>query len=110
MQRNKLLAYSITSSASASSRSGTFKPSVLAVFRLIINSSLVACMTGRSAGFSPLRMRRVKSDLSVLLCQARSVTDKPARHGELTLRAHGRDRMACRKFNEPLDPIVEKNH
>ena len=51
--------HSITSSAMASSLSGIWRPSALAVLRLIINSSFVACMTGRSAGFSPLRMRAV---------------------------------------------------
>src|SRR5262249_50460023 len=49
--------HSITSSASASSLSGTSRPSALAVVRLITNSSFVDCMTGRSAGFSPLRIR-----------------------------------------------------
>src|SRR5262249_19556361 len=51
--------HSITSSASASSLSGIVRPSVFAVFRLMTNSNLVACITGRSAGFSPLRMRPV---------------------------------------------------
>ena len=31
-------------------------PNVLAVFRLMINSTLVDCCTGKSAGFSPLRI------------------------------------------------------
>src|SRR5262249_14652980 len=48
--------HSITSSASASKRSGMVRPSVLAVFRLITNSNLVDCSTGRSAGFAPLRI------------------------------------------------------
>jgi protocatechuate 3,4-dioxygenase beta subunit len=48
--------HSITSSASASTVSGTVRPSALAVLRLITNSNLVGCMTGRSAGFSPLRI------------------------------------------------------
>src|SRR5262245_50686246 len=57
-QRDECAAvHSITSSASASSRSGTFRPSALAVLRLITSSNLVGCTTGRSAGFSPLRMR-----------------------------------------------------
>src|SRR5262249_18993763 len=51
--------HSITSSASASSLSGIWRPRVLAVLRLMANSSFVACGTGRSAGFSPLRMRPV---------------------------------------------------
>src|SRR5262245_33094179 len=63
-QRDELAAlqrrdHSITSSASASSRSGTVRPSALAAFKLITSSNLVDCITGRSAGFSPLRMRPV---------------------------------------------------
>jgi hypothetical protein len=34
---------------------GTVMPSALAVFRLMTNSNLVACMTGNSAGFSALK-------------------------------------------------------
>src|SRR5262249_51841232 len=49
--------YSITSSARASTVAGSSKPSVLAVFRLITSSYLEGACTGRSAGFSPLRMR-----------------------------------------------------
>ena len=49
--------YSITSSARASNEGGTFRPSALAVTRLITNSNLFICTTGRSPGFSPLRMR-----------------------------------------------------
>ena len=49
--------HSITSSARASSVGGTSRPSALAVLRLIDNSYLVGTCTGRSAGFSPLRMR-----------------------------------------------------
>src|SRR6516164_9694244 len=48
--------HSITSSARASSEIGTIRPSALAVFRLMNNSTLVVCWTGRSAGFSPLRI------------------------------------------------------
>src|SRR3954468_9106830 len=48
--------HSITSSARASSEGGTSRPSVLAVLRLIIRSTFVDCWTGRSAGFSPLRI------------------------------------------------------
>ena len=49
--------YSITSSARASSVGGTSRPSALAVLRLMTSSNLVGACTGRSAGFSPLRMR-----------------------------------------------------
>jgi thiaminase (transcriptional activator TenA) len=52
-------AHSITSSAMASSPGGKLRPNALAVLRLITNSNLLDCMTGRSAGFSPLRIRPV---------------------------------------------------
>ena len=51
--------HSITSSAATSNLSGTVRPSALAVLRLMTNSNLVGLITGRSAGFSPLRMRPV---------------------------------------------------
>src|SRR5262245_48076595 len=51
--------HSITSSAMASSPGGKLRPNALAVLRLITNSNLVDCTTGRSAGFSPLRTRPV---------------------------------------------------
>src|SRR5262249_52032840 len=51
--------HSITSSAIASTPGGMARPSSLAVLRLMTNSSLVGCMIGRSAGFSPLRIRPV---------------------------------------------------
>src|SRR5262249_56756346 len=58
-QRDELAAlhrcdHSITSSARASSVGGTSRPSALAALRLIANSNLVGCTTGRSAGRAPL--------------------------------------------------------
>jgi hypothetical protein len=55
MQQKTL--YSITSSARPSTIAGTSRPSALAVLRLSANTYLVGACTGRSAGFSPLRMR-----------------------------------------------------
>src|SRR5262249_40818179 len=49
--------HSITSSARPERGSGTVMPSAPAVLRLRISSPFVDCTTGRSAGFSPLRMR-----------------------------------------------------
>ena len=49
--------YSMTSSASNCIELGTSMPSALAVCRLMTNSNFVDCTTGRSAGFSPLRIR-----------------------------------------------------
>jgi hypothetical protein len=49
--------HSITWSARAISDDGTVRPNALAVFKLIVSSYLVGACTGRSAGFSPLRIR-----------------------------------------------------
>src|SRR5262249_48975208 len=49
--------YLTTSSAMASNDGGNWRPSSLAVKRLMIRSNLLARITGRSEGFSPLRMR-----------------------------------------------------
>ena len=49
--------HSITSSASESMLSGILTPRAFAVLRLMTNSNLVGCSTGKSPGFSPLRMR-----------------------------------------------------
>src|SRR5262249_14650443 len=49
--------HSITSSARDIKLSENFTPSALAVLRLITNSNLVGCMTGRSAGLAPFRTR-----------------------------------------------------
>jgi hypothetical protein len=54
---NPHLTHSITSSARASTISGTVMPSALAVLRLTTSSYLVGCSAGRSAGLAPLRMR-----------------------------------------------------
>src|SRR5271170_8470317 len=51
--------YSITWSAIASTVAGTSRPRALAVSRLTDNSNLVGNCTGRSPGFSPLRMRSI---------------------------------------------------
>ncbi len=51
--------HSITSSARNKIAVGSVRPSIPAVLRLTISSTFTACCTGRSAGFSPLRMRPV---------------------------------------------------
>src|SRR5262245_46101881 len=55
--RSNAAPHSITSSARASTDAGTSMPNVFAILRLITSSYLVGACTGRSAGFSPLRMR-----------------------------------------------------
>ena len=49
--------YSITSSAAISRDCGTARSSILAVCALMTSSNLLACTTGKSAGFAPFRMR-----------------------------------------------------
>jgi hypothetical protein len=53
--------YSITSSAIARSCGGILRPSALAVLLLMTNSTLVDCVTGRSRGVSPSRMRAAQT-------------------------------------------------
>src|SRR5262245_21863325 len=48
--------HSITSSAATSRVGGTVSPNDLAVLRLMNSSNLVGCVTGRSAGWAPLRI------------------------------------------------------
>src|SRR5262245_21592177 len=56
-ERDELAApHSITSSALACNVSGTVRPSVFAVLRLITSSNLDGCCTGRSEGLAPLRI------------------------------------------------------
>src|SRR5262249_17302929 len=59
-QRDELAPlHSIISSARASNDGGTVRPSTLAAWALITSSNFVDCMTARSAGLAPLRMRPV---------------------------------------------------
>jgi hypothetical protein len=51
------VAHWINSSAVANSVSGMVRPRAFAVLRLMASSIFVSCCTGRTAGFSPFRMR-----------------------------------------------------
>jgi hypothetical protein len=55
--RSKVIPYSITSSARASSVGDISTPSAFAVPRLMTSSNLVARSTGMSAGLAPFRIR-----------------------------------------------------
>jgi len=70
----------MTSSASICIEIGTSIPSALAVFMLMTSSNLVGCMTGRSAGFSPLRIRLFRK-AALLLDHERSALRLPDPHG-----------------------------
>jgi hypothetical protein len=56
VHRNKVVPYSITSSAVVSSVAGTVTPSMRAVLRLMTSSKRVGCSTGRSDGNDPLKI------------------------------------------------------
>lgn len=48
--------YWMTSSARTSNDCGMVRPSAFDVFKLMTNSNLVGCSTGKSAGFAPFRI------------------------------------------------------
>src|SRR5262249_9687694 len=56
-RKDRCVTHSITSSARASTVAGISRPSAFAVLRLTTSSYLVGACTGKSDGFSPLRMR-----------------------------------------------------
>ena len=59
--QRQIAAYSITSSARASSGGGTLSPSALAAAKLITRSNLVGCSTVISPGFVPRKILSTKS-------------------------------------------------
>src|SRR5260370_36235926 len=61
LHRSKRQDYSITSSARASTDGGRLRPSAFAVVRLMVNSNLVGCSTGMSAGLAPRRTLSINS-------------------------------------------------
>src|SRR5262249_51329731 len=69
--------HSITSSARAMNVGGTSRRSVRAVLRLIASTNLVACITGRSAGCAPLRMRGIEPDLAKGIGEVGAVAHQP---------------------------------
>src|SRR3974377_2189291 len=58
-KRRHSVSYSIILSASNCIEVGTVMPRALAVLRLMTNSYLTGLCTGRSPGFSPLRIRSI---------------------------------------------------
>ena len=72
------------------------RPSALAVFRLITSSNLVGCMTGRSAGFSPLRMASVDADLTIGIRQSASVAHQATGVDDIRATEDRGHRMASR--------------
>ena len=64
----------------------------MAVLRLMTSSNFVGCSTGRSAGFSPLRMR-IGADLSIGVSPHGPITHQDAFKGEFALFVNRRQPM-----------------
>ena len=86
----------------------TVSPSVFATLRLITNSNLFDSTTGKSAGFSPLRIRPVDACLPITLRQVRSITHQPAGRREGALFVACRDCIFCRKRDDQFAPTGEE--
>jgi hypothetical protein len=86
---------SITSSARPSSQSGMGRPSVLAILRLMTNSTFTACWTVRPVGSAPLRnLAGIDAGLAICIGKTGSVAHQAAGRGELTQRVNRRQRVA----------------
>ena len=84
------------------------RPSVLAVLRLITNSNLVGCSTGRSAGLAPLRIFPVyMASLAICIANVGSVAHQTTGGDELTREVNRRDRVARRQRYELKAPTEE---
>jgi hypothetical protein len=84
------------------------RPSALAVLRLMTSSIFVTCCTGRSAGFSPLRMRPgIDASLVPKIGEAAAIAQQAAGQGEVTGLVDRGQRMAgcqCGKlFRAPVE-------
>ena len=82
-QQRKCHPHSITSSARPSSAGGTSMPSAFAVLRLMISSTWVPCITGRSAGFSPFSTlpylcRHLRLCCAMISCRKRQNDGQPS--------------------------------
>src|SRR6516165_11485567 len=85
-------AYSITSSAMESKPDGTSMPSARAVWRLMTNSNLVDCSTGRSAVIGALKdAPGIEADLTIHVRDVGSVAHQPANGYRITLRISRRN-------------------
>ena len=84
---------------------GTVRPSLLAVLRLMISSTFVICCTGRSVGFSPLRIRPGLGKIATLEDRGHCVSDR--QRGELFAPANERCASADHERTSQLDQGCE---
>ena len=100
--------YSITASAALSTPGGTSRPSALAVCRLMTNSNLVDCNTGRSAGLRAVKdSTSVGSDLTKHVRTIGRVAHQPADFDNLTT-GIGRGNPIARGERRKLDAPAGK--
>lgn len=90
--------YSMTSSARAINACGTISPSVVAVLRLISNSTFVDCLHQQVRGLLSFEnAARIDADQAKHVGEARPICHKPAGHYSLAVPIHRRQPMACRQ-------------
>lgn len=93
----------MTSAAAADRLGGTSRPMAFAAFRLMTNSNLLACTTGKSRLGTLEDAAGIDADLPMRICQARSVAHQPAGFDAFTRRIYRRD------WRRPLKLLL-KNH
>src|SRR5262249_47581017 len=85
-------------------------PSALAVLRLMMNSTFVDRMTGRSPGLSPRRIRAgIGADLAKGLGKIRSVAHQATGGGEFAIVVDRWHCMPDRQCGELFDSSVEES-
>ena len=93
--------HSMTSSARPSSGSGIVKPSVLAVFMLMISSTFTACCTGKIGRLLALENpARVDADKTIHIDKVGAVTHQAAGRSGLAPWIARRNCMPCRQLDE----------
>jgi hypothetical protein len=87
-------------SARSSSVCGIVSPRALAVLRLITNSNLVGCSTGRSEGFAPLRILSMHGNASKQIGEAYPIGHQPAGIDNNPLTEHRRQVVLGREAHD----------
>ena len=101
--------HSITSSARPSSVSGTVRPSALAVLRLMISSTFVACCDRQVGWLLALENAAgVDAGLTVRVRNTAAVAHQAAGRGELAILVDRRHRVANRQRGELFAPADEE--
>ena len=79
------------------------RPRVRAVRRLIANSNLVGACTGRSAAFSPFKIRWIyPGRLPELIDRVWPIGQQPTGRDKVTIGVNRRERMTCSEGSKPF--------